>query len=141
MAFLKDKFIRLSVLLLLLYFVSCNNPEMTKMESVTGIQLSNCLKKQDEVYQWNDFNGNGYKIVTYSIENEKVIDVFNTSKSNGFIAFGVNQDNSALYSNTELLPFIKNSNGIYITEWIENEITTIVIDTTNNKLFYFYSVL
>lgn len=114
---------------------------MTKMESITGVHLSNLLEKQDEVNQWNDFNGNGYKIVTYSIEKERVLEVFNTCKLKGFSAFEVNQDSSALYSNTELLPFIKNSNGIYKTEWIENEITTVVIDTTNNKLFYFYSVL
>lgn len=114
---------------------------MTKMESITGVQLSNLLEKQDEVNQWNDFNGNGFKIVTYSIEKERVLEVFTTCKSKGFTAFGGNEDSSALYSNTELLPFIENSNGIYKTEWIENEITTVVIDTTNNKLFYFYSVL
>lgn len=126
----------------LIFLFGCSNPDIKKIESLTGLRINKQISKQDEIHQWNDFNGNGHKIIVYKINDKYIKEVYDSLSNRGFQPYTQNKDKSGeVFSNSEIAPYIKNSNGLFKTEWIEDEITTIVIDSTNSKLIYYYSVL
>ncbi|PKL80003.1 MAG: hypothetical protein CVV25_06005 [Ignavibacteriae bacterium HGW-Ignavibacteriae-4] len=140
MDFLKDKF-KLIFITSFLILVGCSNPNIKRIESISGIKLEEYLTKIEVIEQWNDFNGNGNKIIIYKIEKEKVNFITNSLTLKGFNTFNMNNDSTDLFSNSELAPFLKNSEGVYKDNWFQNEFTTIIIDTVNKKLIYFFTIM
>lgn len=141
MDFLKDNILKF--LILPLFFISgCFNPQIERIEIITGLDLSEYLTKQDERNQWNDFNGDGYKVILYKIDNYIIEELVASARNKKFKYYDEDDyESSSFLSNSKFTTLLNNSKGFYKTIWGNNEIETVIIDTTDNKLIYSFTVL
>ncbi len=135
---LKDK--TLIIVAILMFFTSCNNSKITEIETFSNLDLKGKITFKEKAEKWNDFNGNGYKVMIYSIEDNNLSELLKISKEIGFKKYNTNLNNNE-FTNSELKPYIGESTGLYKTKWKDNEIKTVIIDSTHRKLIYYYNIL
>lgn len=135
----KRKIMKLiTVLIISLMFSSCVNKNLSDAEKFFGDSLRDKVEYLSSDEKWNDFNGNGFRVDIYEIKDlnyfkDKLID-------KNFKTFNFNENNNPI-DNTDYSKYIENGSGFYKTSWLENEIKTIVVNTTNNKFLYYYSLM
>lgn len=119
-------------------FSSCVNKNLSDVEKFFGDSLIDKVEYLSSDEKWNDFNGNGFKVDVYEIIDLNYIKDKSVDKN--FKTFNFNESKSPL-NNTDYSKYIENGSGFYKTIWLENEIKTIVVDTTNNKFLYYYNLM
>lgn len=122
------------VLILILTFFSCDST-ISNMENILGMKLNgkvSLLKKEEK---WIKLNGNGHKIMIYSIKDSCLIPIIKRSQGNKFNYYKADSLDGCF--NPFLFSFIGHSSGYYKTIENENVIQTIVIDSSHCQLIYF----
>lgn len=129
---------KLFVITLLIFLLgsSCTNSSISEMEELVGIPMKRELTLSTEYSQWNDFNGDGYKIEVYNVSKEFIQLKLSDFKSKGFDEY-----NSALWKRSEIYPYIKNSHGIYKIYNTRNEVDYIFINIDKSTIVYFVNIL
>lgn len=128
----------ITVLIISLMFSSCENKNLSDVEKFFGDSLIDKVEYLSSDEKWNDFNGNGFKVDVYEIIDLNYIKDKSVYKN--FKTFNFNESKNPL-NNTDYSKYIENGSGFYKTIWLENEIKTIVVDTTNNKFLYYYNLM
>lgn len=123
------------IVAIMMFFSSCQNKSVTIMESFTGMKLKDKISFDSKSEQWNDFNGNGHKVMIYKVKEGQLESIAKESRKKGFKDYDTNEENNH-FSKSTLAPFIENSSGLYKTKEENNEIHTVLIDMTNGKIFY-----
>lgn len=122
----------------LAFVMGCVEPELKRIKKLTGLDLQTKILKEKEINQWGDFKGDGHKLILYNITNQYMNEIIDSVSNRGFKQLN---KTSETFSNTVLEPFIGNSDGFHKTQWLDNEIITIVIDTSRNKLIYYFEIM
>ncbi|WP_417369485.1 hypothetical protein [Flavobacterium beibuense] len=128
----------ITVLMISLMFSSCVNKNLSDAEKFFGDSLIDKVEYLSSDEKWSDFNGNGFKVDVYEIIDLNYIK--DKSADKNFKTFNFNENINPL-DNTDYSKYIENGSGFYKTIWLENEIKTIVVDTTNNKFLYYYNLM
>lgn len=97
--------------------------------------LLNKVKFENKKEFWNDFNGNGFKILIFRFSDVDYFTVFYNSKK--FEKFDFNDVDNP-FSNSEITEFILGGHGFYKTIRNKQESVTVIIDLKNRKLIYYY---
>lgn len=139
MVILQDKaYIKLTFIIFFYLLIGCGNNSITKIERFCGFKVGENLILIEKQENWNEFNGDGYKYKVYKVE--RLIDSIDEKAiENGFKKFNSNIENP--FSKSEFNSQTKNSIGFYKTQWEEQKTTTVVIDTINQKIIYYYSLM
>lgn len=119
----------------LLFFGCGNNHDIKEAEKIIGFKLSSKVKFEKKKEHWNDFNGNGFKILIYGFSDVNYFTVLNNSKKFNEFDFS-NTDNP--FSNSEVTEFIKGGQGFYKSINNEQESKSVIIDLENKKVIYYY---
>jgi hypothetical protein len=130
---LKDKILMLFVSISLF---GCISHDVKEAEKMVGFAVSKQIKYETKTEYWNDFNGEGFKIIVYKIKN---LDYFiQHIKTDKFNEFDFNDTNNP-FAKSEIAAFITNGKGYYITLSKEQVYyKAVVIDLFNKQLIYYY---
>src|SRR5690554_4345320 len=128
----------ITVLIVSLMFTSCINKHLKDVEDIFGYSLKDKIEYLSKDEKWNDFNGNGFRVEIYEIIDLNYFK--DKSLYKNFKSFNFKDNNNPL-GNTDYSKYIQNGSGYYKTIWFENKIKTIVVDTTNNKFLFYYSLM
>lgn len=125
---------------MMLFFLSCNDRNVSSIEAIIGLDLRHKVSFEEKWEEWVDLNGNGQKIIVYKIEGHHLQTVIDEARKNGFEEY--NYDDLDFSSNRKRLStYIENSMGVYKTFLKNNEVKTVLIDSTHSKLVYQLIVL
>jgi hypothetical protein len=119
-----------------LLFLSCQNKSVENIEKILGCSVEKKIVFDEKKEQWNDFNGDGYKIMTYTIKEHHFRSIVNTIESKGFNKYDGRCDESL--SKSEVYPIVKSGAGFYKRRNVNDEVETLFIDTINKKMIYHY---
>lgn len=125
------------VILFLMSFLvtSCFNP-ISEMEKLVGMSMNEGLTPVTEENQWNEFNGDGYKIKVYQVKRD-CLERYNAAfKSKGFIEY-----DPALYEQSEMYRYIKDSQGLYKSFTKNNEDIRVFLNMDAGTIIYFLVIL
>lgn len=125
------------VILFLMSFLvtSCFNP-ISEMEKLVGMSMKDALTPVTEENQWNEFNGDGYKIKVYQVKRD-CLERYNAAfKSKGFIEY-----NPASWEQSEMYRYIKDSHGLYKRFTKNNEYTLVFLNMDAGTIIYFLVIL
>lgn len=117
---------------LALAFVSCRD-SMTMIKDTFDIELQKSVEYYSEQEQWNDFNGDGYRIVIYDVKDGHELEVQSLMESKGAIYM-------KNYLNSELKECVL-SDSVYILEKDlinDDELRRLLYDPTQKKIIYHY---
>lgn len=115
--------------------ISCTNP-ISEMEKLVGMSMKEALIPVAEESQWNEFNGDGYKIKVYQVKRD-CLERYNASfKSKGFIEY-----NPALWEQSEMYRYIKDSHGLYKRFTKNNEYTWVFLNMDAGTIIYYLEIL
>lgn len=123
------------IVAIMMFFSSCQDKSVSTMESFIGMKLKDKISFDSKSEQWNDFNGNGHKIMIYKVKEGQLELIAKESREKGFKDYDTNNEND-YFSKSTLATFIENSNGLYKTKEENNEVHTVLIDMTNGKIFH-----
>lgn len=119
-----------------LLFLSCQNKSIENIEKIIGCSVEKKIVFDKKTEQWNDFNGDGGKIMTYTIKEHHFRSIVNTIESRGFNKYDGRYDES--FRKSEVYPNIKSGAGFYKCRNIDDVIEILFIDTINKKMIYHY---
>lgn len=125
------------VILFLMSFLvtSCFNP-ISEMEKLVGMSMKEALTPVTEENQWNEFNGDGYKIKVYQVKRD-CLERYNAAfKSKGFIEY-----NPAFWEQSEMYRYIKDSQGLYKSFTKNNEDIRVFLNMDAGTIIYFLVIL
>lgn len=125
------------VILFLMSFLvtSCFNP-ISEMEKLVGMSMKEALTPVTEENQWNEFNGDGYKIKVYQVKRD-CLERYNAAfKLKGFIEY-----NPALWEQSEMYRYIKDSQGLYKSFTKNNEDIRVFLNMDAGTIIYFLVIL
>lgn len=125
------------VILVLMSFLgtSCANP-ISEMEKLVGMSMKEALTPVTEENQWNEFNGDGYKIKVYQIKRD-CLEQYNAAfKLKGFIEY-----NAALWEQSEMYRYIKDSQGLYKSFTKNNEYICVFLNMDAGTIIYYLVIL
>lgn len=125
------------VILFLMSFLvtSCFNP-ISEMEKLVGMSMNEGLTPVTEENQWNEFNGDGYKIKVYQVKRD-CLERYNAAfKSKGFIEY-----DPALYEQSEMYRYIKDSQGLYKSYTKNNEDIRVFLNMDAGTIIYYLVIL
>ena len=118
-----------------LLVTSCFNP-ISEMEKLVGLSMKVALTPVTEENQWNEFNGDGYKIKVYQVKRD-CLERYNAAfKSKGFIEY-----NPASWEQSEMYRYIKDSHGLYKRFTKNNEYTLVFLNMDAGTIIYFLVIL
>lgn len=121
--------------LMSLLVTSCFNP-ISEMEKLVGMSMKEALTPVTEENQWNEFNGDGYKIKVYQVKRD-CLERYNAAfKSKGFIEY-----NPALWEQSEMYRYIKDSQGLYKSFTKNNEDIRVFLNMDAGTIIYFLVIL
>lgn len=114
---------------------SCFNP-ISEMEKLVGMSMKEALTPVTEENQWNEFNGDGYKIKVYQVKRD-CLERYNAAfKSKGFIEY-----NPAFWEQSEMYRYIKDSQGLYKSFTKNNEDIRVFLNMDAGTIIYFLVIL
>ena len=126
------------VILILLFSLSgCKRYDTDEIEKFFNLPLKDNLEFVTVDEQWNDFNGDGEKVVLFKIDKTEAKKLYIIAKAQGFKEINTN---SATENFTKRELKYINGNVLYKTHFKENEVRTLVIDSLNGKVTFYYSV-
>lgn len=123
--------------LVLMFFlgISCTNP-ISEMEKLAEMPMKGTLIPVAEENQWNEFNGDGYKIKVYQVKRDCLERYNATFKSKGFIEY-----NPASWEQSEIHRYIKDSQGLYKRFTKNNEYTWVFLNMDAGTIIYYLEIL
>ena len=133
---LKDKIVIFTFSIFSIFLSGCDNHDIKEAEKLSGLNLNNKVKFEKKKEQWNNFNGNGFKILVYNITD---INYFNNHKNNKNITEFDFCDRNNPFANSEITEFINNGKGYYYSFFSEQESKILVVDMKNGKMIYYYT--
>ncbi len=122
--------------LILFMWTSCTNSSISEMEELVGIPMKEALNPICDECHWNDFNGNGYKIEVYHISQKYLKRYGSVFKSSGFCEY-----DPTMWKQSEIYPYIKNSNGLYKIFNKNDEIKYVFLNMSACTIIYFVNIL
>ena len=106
------------------------------MEKLVGMSMEEALTPVTEENQWNEFNGDGYKIKVYQVKRD-CLERYNAAfKSKGFIEY-----NPALWEQSEMYRYIIDSHGLYKSFTRNNEDIRVFLNMDAGTIIYFLVIL
>ena len=114
---------------------SCFNP-ISEMEKLVGMSMKEALTPVTEENQWNEFNGDGYKIKVYQVKRD-CLERYNAAfKSKGFIEY-----DPASWEQSEMYQYIKDSQGLYKRFSKDNEYICVFLNLEAGTIIYYLEIL
>ena len=128
----------LKILLLLIFSLflnSCSDANLQSIQANFGISIDDTFGKYIEKEQWNNFNGDGYRMVVYYVNKQKEHSLLNDMKSKGGIF---------IKRNCNLNPLLKGyftaDSIMFLSKDSANETYELVFDNTNSKLYFYHEI-
>lgn len=134
----------LSIFVLYIFlFTSCTNSEIKDIENFSELDLKNKMTYNTRYDEWQSFTGDGCAVILYNIKSEYQPVIYSEIKANGWTSFGEENEEYPYSSDFKLQKYKIEKNqywkkGFYKRVDLNNEIHSIIIDTTNNTLLYYY---
>jgi hypothetical protein len=126
---------KILMLLVSMFLFGCSSHNVKEIEKMIGFAVYGKIKYETKTEQWDNFHGDGFKVIVYKI---KDLDYFiQHIKADKFNKFDFNDPNNPLVD-WDVMPFITNGKGFYISVFTDREYRLIVIDLINQKLIYNY---
>src|SRR5574344_849737 len=124
------------VILILLFSLSgCKRYDTDEIEKLFNLPLKDNLEFVTVDEQWNDCHGDGEKVVLFKIDKTEAKKLYIIAKAQGFKEINTN---SATENFTKRELKYINGNVLYKTHFKENEVRTLVIDSLNGKVTFYY---
>lgn len=132
--------------LYIFFFTSCTNSEIKDIENFSELGLKNKIIYNTRYDEWQSFIGDGCAVALYSIKPEYQPVIYSEIKANGWNSFSEENEEYPYSSDFELQKYKIEKNqywkkGFYKRIDKNNEIHSIIIDTTNNTLLYYNNTL
>lgn len=121
----------------MLSLLGCKRYDIDELEKLFNLPLKNKLEFVTVDEQWNDFNGDGEKVVLFKIDKTEAKKLYAIAKAQGFKEINTN---STIENFTERELKYINGHVLYKTHYKEDEARRLVIDSLNAKVTYYYSV-
>lgn len=125
----------LLLLFLSLFLNSCSDADLKSIQANFGISIDNISDEYLEKEQWNDFNGDGYRMVVYCVDKQKESALLNDMKSKG----GIFIKKGSTF-NPFLEKYITSDSVMCLSKDNANETHELVFDTNNSKLYYYHEI-
>lgn len=125
------------ILSLLTFLFGCKRYNTSELEDFFHLPLSDKIEflKVDE--QWNDFNGDGEKVVVFKIKSKEINAILKSARENDFKVTNIDIDEKIFTARQ--LKYIKGE-VLYKTIHKPNETNTVAIDSLNGILTYFVGI-
>jgi hypothetical protein len=122
------------MLLVSMFLLGCSSHDVKETEKMIGFAVPGKIKYEKKIEQWDNFHGDGFKVIVYKI---KDLDYFiQHIKVDKFNEIDFNDPNNP-FAKSEIVPFVTNGKGFYISVLTDQEDKSVVIDLTNQKLIYY----
>ena len=125
----------LLLLFLFLFLDSCSDDNLKSISTNLGINIDDISGKYIEKEQWNEFNGDGYRMTVYFVDKQKESSLLNDMKSKGGIFIKRNCNINPL-----LKGYITSDSVMCLSKDKANETYELVFDNTNLKLYYYHEI-
>lgn len=136
---------RIVIILFTLTFFSCTEYNMNEIEKYSGLSLENKITYNNRIKEWDNFKGDGCAFLIFDIKKTYREDLKNKVKNKKWNEFGIDSNSPNFSSEIdiskhreEVSEYLHNAKGFFLREQTEKEIRNILIDTTNNRLIYYY---
>jgi hypothetical protein len=128
---------RALILFLVFIFSGCKRYNMERIEDIFSLTLNGKIKYEKIEEQWNDFNGDGYKIINFKIDKSEQAQLIDEAIKAGFVKIPYEDLKSNF--NTAELKYLECD--VYTnTKYMTNQTERITIDSCNNLLIYYYAL-
>ena len=117
-----------------LMFLSCNDSNLTsKIESIFDLEVSKSIKYVSKKEEWNEFNGDGYRIVNYIVEDGYNWEIQLLMKTKGAV-----YRSRDYFVCSELENVIISDSVLYLTKEKLGESHILLYDSTQKTFVYFF---
>lgn len=138
MVILKDRIIGL--ILILMFTVGCAGSSVKYVENSSGLKLKGKINLEKKTEHWNEFNGNGYRLMVYKVDSIYLNQISMDAKALNFIDYDISEGVNP-FGDLLVDTILNMGNGSYKITWNDNEITIIVVDQKNMKIICYYNYL
>gem|GEM_PF-3742810 len=119
-----------------LMFLSCNDSNLTsKIESIFDLEVSKSIKYVSKKEEWNEFNGDGYRIVNYIVEDGYNWEIQLSMKTKGAV-----YRSRDYFVCSELENVIISDSVLYLTKEKLGESHILLYDSTQKTFVYLYEI-
>lgn len=125
-------FLELSIMLL---FISCDNSKIETIKSKFDINLENVENYHIEESHWNDFNGDGFRIISYNVNKENKRNFSDIFKFRGGI-----YNKKDFFSNSELEKYIESDSVLYLCKEYNDETHILLFEEKKSIVIYYYEI-
>ncbi|NDW19460.1 hypothetical protein D0T53_11145 [Dysgonomonas sp. 216] len=126
----------------------CKKYNIDRINTFVGSDIGNKINFIKKYEQWDDFQGDGCSFLIFSIKDEYKKDITENLENRKWNSYEASLDYPLFKSEIsfkknekEIIEYLKNGKGFYKREVDCKEVNTIIVDTVNNKLFYYYIFL
>ena len=119
-----------------LMFLSCNDSNLTsKIESIFDLEVSKSIKYVSKKEEWNEFNGDGYRIVNYIVEDGYNWEIQLSMKTKGAV-----YRSRDYFVCSELENAIISDSVLYLAKEKLGESHILLYDSTQKTFVYLYEI-
>jgi hypothetical protein len=126
---------KILILLTSIFFAGCCYNFEKEIEKMIGFSVSGKIKYETKTEQWDGFQGNGFRVIVYKIKDLNYF--IQHIKVDKFNEVDFNNPNNP-FAKSEILPFVINGKGFYVSVYTDQKYELVIIDLTNQKLIYHY---
>jgi hypothetical protein len=117
-------------------FLSCNDSNLTsKIESIFDLEVSKSIKYVSKKEEWNEFNGDGYRIVNYIVEDGYNWEIQLSMKTKGAV-----YRSRDYFVCSELENVIISDSVLYLAKEKLGESHILLYDSTQKTFVYLYEI-
>ena len=123
-----------------MFTVGCAGSSVKYVENSSGLKLKGKINLEKKTEHWNEFNGNGYRLMVYKVDSIYLNQISMDAKALNFIDYDISEGVNP-FGDLLVDTILNMGNGSYKITWNDNEITIIVVDQKNMKIICYYNFL
>lgn len=118
-----------------LLLISCDNSRIEIIKSEFDINLENVENYQIEKNHWNDFNGDGFRVILYNVNKENKRNLIDIFKFRGGIYKWKD-----FFQNSELEKYIESDSVLYLCKEYNDETHILLFEEKKSIIVYYYEI-
>ena len=126
-------------ILLSIFLGSCARHNIEDIELICNFKVASKINYYSTFEHWNDFNGDGIKIITFNIISDDMSYFKQNGEKENFKIFNM-LEKDCPFKDSVLAPYLSDGTGIYKSIFGKNEEKTVIIDLKNKVFLYYYDV-
>jgi len=133
-----DKIVGLLIILLLT--CGCSNQNIGYMENSYELDLKRKVSIEQKHECWNEFNGNGYKLIQYKIKANYLEQITENAMLLEFEDFDMSKGKNP-FNGLKVDTLLRCRKGFYKSIWKDDEISIVAIDPTAEILVFYFAII